>query len=336
MAAFRITARLPDLLRELGVPVVEHRGWLQRGYEFPAVPIGGMLHHWGTKAAGEDAVKGGHSFPRDSWKDFPGHTGGGLRTDGRVMCNIFSDRGTGTIHFIAAGYANYSSGWGNVTVFNEVRDHSFSGGTALSRGLDTNTVVGNHRFVNLEAEHAGDGSDMPAFQEQNIAIFWAVLLGEIPDMPLSAMQVIGHDEWTDRKIDPRWSGMASRMPVMRAMIQDVLDGAPEEENKMLPIGAHSGVEDVRAIQKMLNAAYGTTLKPTGKWDDPTIAAVKEWTGYSTNYKPWSEGSAVGGVQYALIISDMIKVGAGSGGATDTVARLKAADAHARLDKLHKV
>ena len=77
---------------------------------------------------------------------------------------------------------------------------------------------------------------------------------------------------------------------------------------MLPVDINSGNEDIRAIQKMLNAAYNTNLAPTGEWDAPTTAAVARHTGYATGYKPWAEGEGVGGVQYALIVSDMIKAG----------------------------
>lgn len=217
----RIPESIADHLRATGVPVIEERGWLSRGYDFKAGIIGGMQHHWGAKSAGWDAIKAGHAFPRDAWQDRPGHTGGGLRSDGRINCNVFSDRGTGAIHFIAAGVANYSSGWGNLQVFNEVKSNTFPGRTAHQRGLLTNTIIGNGYFVNFEAEHAGDGSPMPPYQERNIAIFWSVLLRELD---LDVMQLIGHNEWTNRKIDPRWSGPGSRMPSLRDQIKAYREG----------------------------------------------------------------------------------------------------------------
>lgn len=300
----RIPTNLPDLLRAQGVPVVEERGWTERGYDFTDI-LGGMLHHWGSKSAGWDAIKAGHAFPRDAWQDYPGHTGGGLRSDSRVNCNIFSDRGTGAIHFIAAGRANYSSGWGNLVVFNEVRQHRFPGGTARSRGLDTNTVMGNGWFVNLEAEHAGDGSLMPEFQEQNIAIFWATLLESLEGMPLSAMQIIGHNEWTNRKIDPRWSGLKNRMPDVRSMIQKALDGGvilpppppPEEEiiSKLPQLQEDDGyntprkggktennifVQKMQALLAVMGAIAANTFdsshRPDGKFGPGTRRAVQEF------------------------------------------------------------
>lgn len=302
--ATRIPADLPDLLRAQGVPVIEERGWLSRGYDFTEI-LGGMLHHWGSKSAGWDAIRAGHAFPRDAWQDYPGHTGGGLRSDGRVNCNVFSDRGTGVIHLIAAGRANYSSGWGEATVFNEVRQHRFPGGTARSRGLSQNNIIGNGWFVNLEAEHAGDGTDMPTFQEHNIAIFWATLLGSLEGMPLSAMQVIGHNEWTNRKIDPRWTGLANRMPAMRSMIQGVLDGEiipppppPEEDDivtKLPQLHEDDGynsprkggktslrifVQKMQALLAVMGAIAANTFnsahQPDGKFGPGTKRAVQEF------------------------------------------------------------
>lgn len=297
--ATRIPINLPDLLRAQGVPVVEEHGWSSRGYNFTEI-IGGMLHHWGSKSAGWDAVRSGHAFPRDAWQDYPGHTGGGLRSDGRVNCNIFSDRGTGTIHFIAAGYANYSSGFGNSRVFREVQDNTFPGGTAVSRGLYTSTVVGNNWFVNLEAEHAGDGSIMPDYQEHNIAIFWVVLRQALG---LDVMQIIGHNEWTARKIDPRWSGLVSRMPAMRDQIRAYEGGTvppppPPEEDivTLLPVLRQDDGYDnptkggdtdlnvfVQKLQALLAVAgliaantFNARHVPDGKFGPGTERAVKDF------------------------------------------------------------
>lgn len=298
--ATRIPDNLPDLLRAIGVPVVEERGWTSRGYDFSDI-LGGMLHHWGSKSAGWDAIKAGHAFPRDAWQDRPGHTGGGLRTDGRVNCNIFSDRGTGAIHFIAAGYANYSSGFGNVRVFSEIRSDTFPGGTAAQRRLPTSTVVGNNWFVNLEAEHPGDGSPMPAFQEKNISIFWSVLREELG---LSVMQIIGHNEWTARKIDPRWSGITSRMPYIRDQIRAIESGTPpppppeEDIVTLLPVLRQDDGYDnptkggdtnlnvfVQKLQALLAVSgliaantFDNNHVPDGKFGPGTERAVKDFQG----------------------------------------------------------
>lgn len=221
----RLPLNLPTLLRAEGVLVVAEQGWGIRGRDFSLGIIGAMQHHWGSPAATFDAIKPGHCWPASAARD-PAGVGGGLRTDSRVNCNVFSDRGTGAIHLIAAGASNYSSCYGSPVVYSEVRADTFPGGSARSRGLvgpAHNTICGNRYFLNMEAEHAGDGSPMPAQQEENIARFWAVVL---PILDLSIMQYIGHLEWTARKIDPRWSGGASRMPVLRNQVRAIQTGAP--------------------------------------------------------------------------------------------------------------
>ncbi len=114
--------------------------------------------------------------------------------------------------------------------------------------------------------------------------------------------IIGHGR-VGRGIDTHWDPGALDVPRLEAMLHIP---SPPEEDEMLPVDANSGKEDIRAIQEMLNTAYGTDLSPTGVWDAPTIEAVATHTGHATGYKPWSEGQGVGGVQYALILSDLTK------------------------------
>ncbi len=221
----RIPFTAVELLRSRGVTVVIEPGAMARGTDFPRGIYGGMLHHWGSTAAATGAVQAGHTYPRSQ---------GGLRTDERVNCNWFSDR-DGTIHLISAGAATYSSCYGSRIVLEEVRTDTWPGGTARERGITDNSICGNRFFWNMEAEHPGDGSPMPDVQELAIATLVAVmcdLLGQ------TVLQVIGHLEWTGRKIDPRWEGPGNRTPAIRGEAQNILNGRipapiPAQETDMM-------------------------------------------------------------------------------------------------------
>ena len=54
----------------------------------------------------------------------------------------------------------------------------------------------------MEVGHPGDGSPIPAPQRKSLLLVNAALCEFLGLDPLT--QVIGHKEWTRRKIDPRW------------------------------------------------------------------------------------------------------------------------------------
>lgn len=207
----RIPTAVIDIIRSKGGIVEVTDGAWERGADFPTGIVGGMVHHWGSEAARSGDVQAGHSYPRSQ---------GGLRTDERIVDNWFVDQ-DGTIYLIAAGAANYSSCYGIRQVLDEVRNDRWPGGTAHERGFTNNSICGNKYFWNVEVEHPGDGSPMPDIQEVSIAILVASMaqaLGQSID------QVIGHSEWTPRKVDPRWEGPGNRMPAIRTEALSILSG----------------------------------------------------------------------------------------------------------------
>lgn len=210
----RLPTSLAVLLRARGAVVVEEPGWVARGNNFTEL-VGGMIHHWGSSAAARGAVKAGHSYPA---------TDGGLRTDQRIVYNIFVDMDA-TVHLIAAGAATYSSCYGSRQILDEVRRGVWPGGTARERRITDQSICGNRYFWNLVGEHAGDGSPMNAAQEHAIVVTVAVLTEALGK---TITQTIGHLEWTPRKIDPRWNGPGNRTPALRAAAQLILDGAPTQ------------------------------------------------------------------------------------------------------------
>ncbi len=221
----RIPRAVVDLLRARGIAVVVEPGAWERGADFAQGIYGGMLHHWGSSAAATGAVHAGHSYPKSQ---------GGLRTDERIICNWFSDR-DGTIHLIAAGAATYASCYGSRMVLEEVRTDTWPGGSARERGITDKSICGNRYFWNMEAEHPGDGSPMPDNQELAITTLTAIMCDVLMQ---SIQQVIGHLEWTPRKIDPRWEGPGNRTPAIRAEAQNILNGGqptpiPPQETDMM-------------------------------------------------------------------------------------------------------
>lgn len=300
----RIPNIVVDTIRSRGVTVVVEDGAWDRGADFARGIYGGMIHHWGSEAARRGDVEAGHSYPKSQ---------GGLRTDERIIDNWFADQ-DGTLHLIAAGAATYSSCYGSKIVLDEIRTNIWPGGTARERGL-TSTVCGNRYFWNVEAEHPGDGTPMPDVQELAIAVLVASMCEVLNQ---SIMQVVGHVEWTPRKIDPRWEGPGNRTPAIRAEAQSILDGnlptpIPPQETDMIampptlrygdgswttnPDGGDSSVgfyvENVQALLALRgfideNSEDDGTIPADGKYGHGTETAVK---GFQTSASLEPDGVA---------------------------------------------
>lgn len=126
----------------------------------------------------------------------------------KANLNIKQD---GTIHVISAGY-QYDSGDGNVQVLDEVVRQAHPGGRAKDRDLMTSTINGNPYFIDIEVDHPGNGSPLTteAFVTLVKANFAILRHKEWP-----VQQVLGHSEWTARKIDPFWDGSVRPMGIVR-------------------------------------------------------------------------------------------------------------------------
>ena len=113
--------------------------------------------------------------------------------------------------------ANHA-GPGARTVFNELLNNIAPTGTAASRVLpDDKTLCGNQFFFGFENENLGDGhQDWPAVQLDTMARAAAALCRT---HGWNQNRVIGHKEWTSRKIDPLGFDMAD----FRNAIQVILE-----------------------------------------------------------------------------------------------------------------
>ena len=116
-----------------------------------------------------------------------------------TKCNLYIDPG-GLVHLISAGY-QADSGMGDKKVLARVLAKE-----PVRPPSDIQTsdrINGNPYFVDIEVGHPGDGSPIPPIQRQSLIRCNAAIVDYLKlDVP---SQLLGHKEWTRRKIDPRWS-----------------------------------------------------------------------------------------------------------------------------------
>ncbi|MGW0547047.1 peptidoglycan-binding protein [Streptomyces altiplanensis] len=182
-------------LRAEGVRITEHTGWntYNRNHKGPWGPVHGvMLHH----TAGSSSV----GFCRRGVPDLPGPLCVGV---------VAKD---GTVHLVGYGRTNHA-GNGSSAVLAAVRAER----AVPSPGPDA--VDGNARFYGFEIENLGNGRDpYPAAQLDAVERLSAAVCRA---HGWSGASVIGHKEWTRRKIDPSFS-----MDGMRGRIGKRLGGRP--------------------------------------------------------------------------------------------------------------
>ncbi|MEW2487204.1 peptidoglycan-binding protein [Streptomyces sp. NPDC048411] len=186
-------------LRDEGVRLAEHTDKLNwqthnRNHKGPWGPVNGvMLHH----TAGRDSL----TLCRDGTAALPGPLCIGL---------VAKD---GTVHLAGYGRTNHA-GAGSSAVFDAVRAER-----PLPGPPGPDAVDGNTHFYGFEIENLGNGHDpYPAAQLAAVERLSAALCRA---HGWSAASVIGHKEWTGRKIDPSFS-----MPGMRMRIEARLGVRP--------------------------------------------------------------------------------------------------------------
>ncbi|WP_327354628.1 peptidoglycan-binding protein [Streptomyces sp. NBC_01304] len=179
---------LARALRDEGVRMREHGNWktYNRNHKGSWGPVHGvMLHH----TAGRKSL----SLCRTGTPDLPGPLCIGL---------ISKD---GTVHLVGYGRTNHA-GSGSTAVLDAVRTSR-----ALPSRPGPDAVDGNARFYGFEIENLGDGHDpYPAAQLDAVERLSAAICRS---HGWPGARVIGHKEWTRRKIDPSFS-----MPTMRTRI----------------------------------------------------------------------------------------------------------------------
>ncbi|AZK95924.1 MULTISPECIES: peptidoglycan-binding protein [Streptomyces] len=199
--------RLVAALRAEGLNVVERPGWRgnHRDHAGAFGPVHGvMVHHTvtsGTEASVDLCFRGHATLPGP-------------------LCHAVIAK-DGSVHLVGNGRANHAGG-GDPRVLRAVADESY--GTrppppAHHQG-SSGAVDGNIHFYGFECVNRGDGEDpWPAAQLDAIERASAALCRA---HGWTAKSVIGHLEWTNRKIDPR----GFTMPSMRDRIARRLGAKP--------------------------------------------------------------------------------------------------------------
>ncbi|MHC4181487.1 MAG: peptidoglycan recognition protein family protein, partial [Planctomycetota bacterium] len=175
---------LANAFRAAGLTVVEEPDWETRGADWD--PKGVMWHHTAPPV------------PYPVGNLYLTKSPSGIY---RIKCN-WNTKPTGVIHVIASGACNYSSGSGSGVVLAETMADIAPTGTARARGLP-DTIGGNRHYINDEMDHRGDGGPVPVAQYHASMLAKAVVCEELG---FSQRKVIGHAEFTRRKIDPRANG----------------------------------------------------------------------------------------------------------------------------------
>lgn len=182
---------MPDLFNDLGrqltrngVKVKHVKGWRARGTGGTFAPRGVIFHHTASSpASGNAPALGIVTFGRS---DLPG-----------PLSNFVVGR-DGTVFFVAAGRCNHAGEGGPI------------------KGIPANS--GNTYLFGVECENSGLGEAWPEAQKKAIATLFACLLKR---MKRDARMVIGHKEYTSRKIDPAGIDMPQFRKRVRKRMRDI-------------------------------------------------------------------------------------------------------------------
>jgi hypothetical protein len=200
MANPMTAAQLVSALKRWGVTVIEHAGWEtnNRNHVGAWGPVHGSMVHHTASSDGMGIVELCYNGRSD--------------LQGPLCTGVIAKNGT--VYLVGNGRANHA-GSGSTAALNSVIDDD---PVPYPPGPDA--VDGNARFYGWEAVNLGDGKDpWPEVQLDAIARVQAAVCEY---HTWSAQSVIGHLEWTARKIDPRGFAMAH----MRARVTKHLTAGP--------------------------------------------------------------------------------------------------------------
>lgn len=188
------------IFKSAGVPYVEVGPWRSHVRPGTFKPEGVMIHHTGSTGFASTL-----KVVRYGREDLAG-----------PLCNIYV--ANGKCYIISAGKANHA-GEGSSVVLKEMRQGILPSTTAAKRGLANDYEGANALFVGFEILAKGDNTPIPerdwevAAKASAACLRYLAYRKEIPSAHRA--RVIGHAEWTARKIDPKlgrgrdaWTNMA--------------------------------------------------------------------------------------------------------------------------------
>lgn len=202
MAYEWITDDILRYLQRYGVSYVEWEGWRERAAYGPAsrhfTPVGLVNHH----TAGTDWYNPERLLTK---------------------CNFYI-RPDGTVFVLSAGH-QADSGMGDPNVLGRVRNDMPPQPPRDYTSSDR--INGNQWFVDIEVGHWGMGEPIPEVQRDALIKLNAAICDYYDWRP--EYRLIGHKEWTRRKVDPRWEydGQPDLMEYIRRDTVELLDNTRE-------------------------------------------------------------------------------------------------------------
>lgn len=146
-----------------------------------------------------------------------------------TKCNFYVSP-DGVTFILSAGY-QADSGYGDPTVVERMVDD----GPILppTDTVHSQRINGNPFFVDIEVGHWGMGEPIPVIQRDELIRLNAAICDYYEWDPNT--RLIGHKEWTRRKVDPRWSfnGEPDKMEYIRRDTVEMMEskeyGMPYEQ-----------------------------------------------------------------------------------------------------------
>lgn len=250
MAIPMTAGQLVSALRRWGLKVVEVDGWRTNNRDHVGVwgPVHGTMVHHTASFDGMGVVNVCFS----GRSDLPGPLCTGvIRKDG-------------TVYLVGNGRTNHA-GNGSSAVYQAVVSE-----TTIPSSPGPDVVDGNGKLYGWECVNLGDGLDpWPAVQLDAISRVQAAVC-EFHNW--SAESVIGHKEWTLRKIDPRGFAMLE----MRDRIADHLKTGPTTAGEHMTLTSDEMDEVADRVVAKLKAGGGV-LDPSDLkriWSADAVAAAK--------------------------------------------------------------
>jgi hypothetical protein len=232
MTADQLTAQLS----RWGVKFTERPGWRtnnRAGHGAWGPANGSMIHHTAS-GDGTGIVETCYS----GRADLPGPLCTGV---------VHKD---GTVTLVGNGRSNHA-GAGALNVYSAVLDET----RIPAPGADT--VDGNAHFYGWECVNLGTGKD--PWPDVQLEAMVRVQAAVCEFHGWGAQSVIGHLEWTTRKIDPRGFTMVS----MRALVAAHLAAGPSTEDDVTP-------EDIEKIAERVLLKDGVIANPVPGTDNAFI------------------------------------------------------------------
>lgn len=232
MTADQLTAQLS----RWGVKFTEHPGWRtnNRAGHGAWGPVNGSMVHHTASGDGAGIVETCYS----GRADLPGPLCTGV---------VHKD---GTVTLVGNGRSNHA-GAGALNVYSAVLDET----RIPAPGADT--VDGNAHFYGWECVNLGTGKD--PWPDVQLEAMVRVQAAVCEFHGWGAQSVIGHLEWTTRKIDPRGFTMVG----MRALVAAHLAAGPSTEDDVTP-------EDIEKIAERVLLKDGVIANPVPGTDNAFI------------------------------------------------------------------